>query len=102
MCMCVFVVCVYYVCVIVCVIIRCILAQILAKFLIGSVSKSAIIFPRNINIIKFQSIVNQVVIFLQLVSGSWTIPFGTDRVVTPPPVAVTTDFSHGSGKSYLK
>ena len=46
--------------------------------------------------------VNQVVILLYLLSGTWIIPFGTDRVVTPPPVAMTTDISHGSCKSYLK
>ena len=38
------------------------------------------------------TIVNQVymAILNQVKRGTWTIPFRMDRVITPPPIAVTT------------
>ena len=37
---------------------------------------------------------------LKPISGTWTIHFVTDRVVTPLLIAVTTDFSCGFGAHY--
>ena len=46
------------------------------------------------------TIVNQAAILRHLVTDTWTIPFETDRVVTPLPVAVTTTVCCGFGTHY--
>ena len=63
---------------------------------------NVLVIPHTILHILFMmtTTVNQVAILHHLVSGTWIIHFGTDRVVPLPPVAVTTALCRGFGAHY--